>query len=159
MSNEPKSNQSTTPPQDQSLWPKAILPTRIKAPAAILKEQASFLGRQTQNVLVGEVFSTKSRDQNELSYAFVLVAPALNDYRLMLFKVDHEAVKIYPLVIVSEFLASPPRPFMKWVVPNEANFKNTLKIIFNHPKTLQAIQSLLAQSEGYTPPKEEDLPF
>ena len=100
----------------------------------------------------------KSDDETSLVYDFSLVAPALNNYRLSLFWIIHKAVNLYPVTICSDFLSS-NKALTKWFAANETSFRGNLKRIFGAAKVTNAIQSLLAQSEGYKAPEEDDIPF
>jgi hypothetical protein len=102
-----------------SLWPK-IEVTAPKPPVAILKEQASLLGAQTQNLVIAEVRpidgnlpiemageqTEKPRQWRDWSkaainefvsqfrFSFDLVAPALNHYRYQLFVLSYGIISI-----------------------------------------------------------------
>lgn len=107
-----------------NLWPK-IETSLLKTPVAILKEQASLLGANTQNLVIAEVdslpiydtkipektkslpevfnqmnsvvFGTKSFHPSAIfRFAFHLVAPALNHYRYQLFFIGY-GIDFYPV--------------------------------------------------------------
>jgi hypothetical protein len=133
---------------EASLWPSVVAKTTLRSPAAILKEQAGFLGQATQNVVRGEV-RLKDRGMGELSYGFSLVAPALNNYRLELFEIVQDPLKIYPVTIRSSFLNELDLPFgSAWTAQDEGSLLSMLKQIFANGKVMEAVQALLAQSES-----------
>lgn len=143
----------------EDLWPKELEAAKIRTPASILKEQASLLGQKTKNLVEGLV--TGSEQGGELSYSFFLVAPALNNYRYLLFTMSHD-IRMYPLSISveEEILAEiNPELFKRWgdtvtifitshaeKAENEAEFLELLKKIFSATKTKQLIAAMLSQS-------------
>jgi hypothetical protein len=141
-----------TPQTIESLWPQVFRPTKSKAPAAILKEQATILGQSTRYIVRADVGASQNFDYTFLCYEFILVAPALSNYALSLFSITHKAVELYPVTIYSEFLDLPGNRFVRIILKSENAFRLQLKIIFAHQKVVDAIESLLAQSEGYIPP-------
>ena len=107
-----------------NLWPK-IETSSLKTPVTILKEQASLLGANTQNLITAEVSALKIYDTkitgettpisevlNQMNsvvfgaksfhpsaifrFAFHLVAPALNHYRYQLFFIGY-GIDFYPV--------------------------------------------------------------
>lgn len=144
----------------RDLWPIEItLEDEPQSPLAILKEQASLLGRKTGNVVEAKVSSdyyepslvrelkeygfksTQMVPSDEGSYfvhSFSLTAPALGGYRYKLFEVIHPVTPYYPLEIRfsdREIKAE-----------NEEQFVERLKTIFADEKTLKVINSLRNQS-------------
>lgn len=145
--------------QRENLWPTKIQPIKLRPPVSILKEQASLLGQVTQNIVIAEVRTARGDQRDQAEHDFLIVAPALGNYRVSLFKAMHKPIELYPLRILSEILAAENQYFAEWEVKDEGQLKSKLKEIFAAPKTTQIIQSLLAQSEGYTPPDPNDRPF
>lgn len=143
----------------EDLWPEELEAAKIRTPASILKEQASLLGQKTKNLVEGLV--TGNEKGENLSYSFFLVAPALNNYRYLLFTMSHD-IRMYPLFISveEEILAEVnPEQYEKWgtlvsmyasshteEVKNEAEFLALLKKIFSATKTKQLIAAMLSQS-------------
>jgi hypothetical protein len=139
-------------PADQpakSLWPKKFGVDKLRSPVSILREQAALLGEATQNIVIASV-STDPRNE-VLSHNFMLVAPGLGNYKVLLFSANHKPIEIYPLTIYSEILAPADKNYVQYVAKNEGEFLGNLKTVFSLPKTTQIIESLLAQSEGYDP--------
>jgi hypothetical protein len=150
----------------RDLWP-VILPTsEIPAPLSILREQASLLESKTNGLVKAEVRSSgvklfaKERfvegeqveDEDEqverigpqgprVRHSFYLVAPALENYRYLLFEVTSYIEDFYPLTINFS-------PVGKLKVESEDEFKEALKKIFASEKTLKVIRSLIAQSQA-----------
>jgi len=81
------------------LWPDDIgHVSKISTPATILKEQASLLGQKTGNLILAEVVLLEQDfgRSEEFNYAFLIVAPTLNDYRYRLFTISHD-ITLYPV--------------------------------------------------------------
>lgn len=143
----------------EDLWPQELEAAKIRTPVSILKEQASLLGQKTKNLVEGRVAITEKG--TNLSYSFSLVAPALNNYRYLLFTISHD-IRMYPLFISveEEILAEiNPELFEEWgtsagllasshteKAENEAEFLELLKRIFSATKTKQLIAAMLSQS-------------
>jgi hypothetical protein len=123
-----------------SLWPNdiAISNNNLRAPVTILRQQATFLGEQTQNLVVAEV-NSENRD-GTFWYGFNLVAPALGNYRYRLFSIIH-SINFYPIEI--DFFGVDG--LIK--VSSEQEFIESLKTIFASEKTKQVVQALMAQSQ------------
>lgn len=144
-------------------WPDEIDETNITVPITILREQAELLGKKTKNIVKAEVVALApseplllERDEvkNEprvFRYAFLLLAPILDNYRYHLFSISHP-INIYPLRfyldadIAQEITPNHQSPT---IASSEEEFSDTLKAIFGARKTVRAIQSMLAQSQGY----------
>ena len=61
------------------LWPEDIGPIPdLKSPVTILREQASLLGKKTNNLVEAELVQLEAviSEDREFSYAFLIVAPA-----------------------------------------------------------------------------------
>lgn len=158
-----------------NLWPTDIEARSGQlSPVAILKQQAALLGERTKNLVEAEV-ETKATDyQRQLQHWFYLVAPALDFYKYPLFRVEHPAIRFYPLrivlakvrpktatevkkrpslaerVIAQGFDAfegiSAREQAMMLKVKSEDAFKAHLKTIFAATETKSIIQSLIDQS-------------
>jgi hypothetical protein len=128
----------------RNLWPADIAVTETVAPVAILKEQASLLGEQTQNLVEARVRQEPSRINyggHEFVYSFELIAPALDRYTYELFRVSN-GLGLYPLEIAFAGSGYPRK------VSNEDEFMKELEIIFSSDKAKSIIKSLIAQSRA-----------
>jgi hypothetical protein len=124
-----------------SLWPEDIAVTDAIAPATILKEQASLLGQRTQNLVEARVSAERSFLVDfPFCYNFALVAPALDNYRYDLFKIQH-GLDFYPVKIDFEDSGYPR------IVGDEEQLMQQLKVIFSSHRTKGIISSLIAQSK------------
>ncbi|HEX9925913.1 MAG TPA: hypothetical protein VGD99_24870 [Anaerolineae bacterium] len=150
----------------KSLWPDKIeFSDKEKPPVSILREQATYLGEKTQNLVTAEVASVAGDIDNSLYDAvqslaatamgsqkrtlkkdyfydiFYLVAPALNNYRFELFITVRKIDQFYPIEIRSDTLD------IDWRELNSQDELLTeLGNIFSHPKTIKIIESMLVQS-------------
>ncbi len=124
------------------LWPDDIGHSKLIAPVAILRRQASLLGEKTKNIVKGDVTSHFDQQRGAFSYSFLLVAPALDNYRYKLFSIYHK-VLFYPLELYPEI--DPDK-----TIENQDELLEALKKEFNSEKTRGVIQSMIAQSEGLT---------
>lgn len=153
------------------LWPEDIGPIPdLKSPVTILREQASLLGKKTNNLVEAEVVQLESviSEEKEFSYAFLIVAPALDNYRYKLFTISY-GINLYPVTInVDKDIQAeiPPtaeerreivksgRVFTdlreeigikrKLVAESEDEFVEILKKIFSAKKTKRVIGALLS---------------
>ena len=131
------------------LWPDDIRYTRLKAPVTILMEQASLLGKKTQNLLEAKVENNKEAlvSAEVFVYGFYLVAPALSYYRYKLFTISHD-IQLYPVKINidSDILKEiSPDAEEQLLAESEGDFLEILKKIFGAEKTRHIISALLAQ--------------
>ena len=125
-----------------SLWPDDIAVTDAVAPVVLLKEQASLLGQETQNLVEARVHPGQSRySEYPFVYYFELVAPALDNYRYRLFEISH-GVGFYPVRIEFEEFACPRDAI------SENDFMEELAKIFSSERTKRIISSLIAQSKA-----------
>ena len=124
------------PNEVRDLWPQEIRASTELAPVTILREQAALLGQKTRQLVVAEV---ETRNSGELLvHSFVILAPALDNYRYELFKVYH-GVPFYPLTVDTG--GAPVK------VTTEEAFVELLGKILSSQRTKDVIQSLLAQVE------------
>lgn len=125
----------------RNLWPEDIAVTDVVPPVAILKEQASLLGKRTQNLVEARVIQGGSHSpaRYPFYYYFQLIAPALDNYRYNLFSISH-GVQFYPVRI--EFEDSDTE------VQSEDEFMSELERIFSSDKTKGIISALIAQSKA-----------
>jgi hypothetical protein len=141
------------------LWPDDITHVEIKAPVALLREQAAMLGRKTRNVVTAEVrqadpVRVASLNYSAFSYSFSLVAPSLGGYTYRLFDITH-GVAMYPVRVIPDdaigkelglkdtFVGLQARGF---TANTEADFLELLATIFRSAKTRHVIQAMIAQS-------------
>lgn len=131
-----------------------------KAPVVILREQASLLGRKTQNLVEAQVYRNTSKDSlssiqaQDFIYSFCLVAPPLSSYRYHLFTISH-GVWFYPISIsgsdeiMAEIADSLPQCSLSSkasiLAKCEAEFLDILKALFGATRTKNILLALLAQ--------------
>ena len=138
-----------------NLWPMDIGKERINSPNTILREQASFLGSATNNLVQGEVIKDKGYEAN-FRYYFHIVAPSVGNYHYRLMTMYHP-IEIYPVHIFVEdsilnelsehFTVEHLEPYENGVaVRSEEEFSTALKTIFASEKTKKVITSLLSQA-------------
>ena len=146
--------------------------THLRVPTMILNEQAILLGQKTKNIVTASVIpfdppkllanlggiagmfepsDNKSKKVHTFYYGFLLVAPALNNYRYHLFTISHP-IDLYPIRfdlddnIKTEIGAEADQVLL---AANEEEFLDILQSIFTASKTLRIIQSMYAQSQVY----------
>ena len=105
----------------------------IVTPAKILREQASLLGKKTQNMVEANVRTQTFRGL--FYHSFNLVVPTLDNYTYELFKISH-AADLYPVMIVSEANEK---------LDTEDQFKECVHQILSSEKTKRVVANLLAQ--------------
>jgi hypothetical protein len=163
------------------LWPTDIENSDIelKAPVYILKQQASLLGKKTQNIVTAEVGKpiqsniwvgrksqigamdspftslgfSDSVDNTIFFHSFYLVAPAFANYRYELFTIVND-IRLYPVIIYldEDVLAEIAPSAEKYVVASsEDEFIEILRKILGSQKTKHVIQAILAQSTSLQP--------
>jgi hypothetical protein len=90
-----------------SLWPDDIK-VNVQPPIAILRTQATEIGKITKGILKGEVSTTTGVD-DFVTHRLDLVAPALGGRRVGVLNATHRS-DIYPVVIEADFFKpQPPR--------------------------------------------------
>lgn len=138
------------------LWPENIVYDQIKAPVTILKEQASLLGKKTKNIVIARVEVLQAVSRRQFAYNFLLIAPALGNYRYQLFTMTH-GIELYPVEFqLDEDMAKElqilaansnnQNPIIR--AETEAQFLEILQMILRSEKTMHVIRSILAQSVG-----------
>ncbi|QDK77821.1 hypothetical protein EXU85_04125 [Spirosoma sp. KCTC 42546] len=136
--------------ETQNLWPEFTI-DKTKSPKAILKEQAGYLMKKTNNVLSAEVETVQAGNEQIIQH-FYIVAPAINNYRYMLFSVRHKIIGYYPVTVVSgiEIFNEEDGDSFTLGIPmeakNEEEFIKSLSTVFNDPDNTRIISSLLSQS-------------
>ncbi len=130
------------------LWPEDIQTVRVKAPMTILKEQATFLGQRTKNIVTAEVVRCVSIDM--FKFAFYIVGPAIGNYRWRLFTMSY-SVSYYPLTlklapgILQELYDAAPHGATR-TISSRNEFLVELRKVFAADKTLRVIRAILALS-------------
>ena len=117
------------------LWGE-IVPAQVRTPVAVMREQATLLGRKTNNLVEARV-RTRVYEGRFIHY-FELVVPALDNYTYELFAVTH-GVQPYPVRRGSLLL--PPYPEF----PSEEAFVEWLRQELSSPETMRIVANLLAQ--------------
>jgi hypothetical protein len=133
------------------LWPEDIGHPTLKSPVSILREQASFLGDKTQNLVRAKISPHDKQEQNNFKYTFFIVAPELGDYHHALFKIRHD-VELYPVVIETDeeiHYELAPEEDTTLIANSESEFLGILRKIFTARKTKKIIHALIAQSSAY----------
>ena len=118
-------------------WPANIGETTLITPVSILKEEASYLGPKTKQLVKAEVRSSTSGDN--FVQQFVIVAPGLNNYAFILFFVVHP-ITLYPAYLVWQNT--------NYNIPNQDGLTAKMKEILESGQTRQVIEALLAQVSG-----------
>ena len=134
------------------LWPPHLtddLPL-TNTPLAILREQASWLGKRTNNLIEAEV-KTHAEDDT-LFHEFWVDAPALR-FSHLLFYVSHQVADLYPALVAIP--GQQPQTVLS--IRDETRLVETLRELFASGRILKPIQALLAYSRGpisnrYVPP-------
>jgi hypothetical protein len=132
------------------LWPPSFeAVSEPNPPIDILREQAALLEQKTGGVVLAEVLSGydsnfivvhRGKTSLPISHSFYLVAPALENYRYQLFRID-QPIEHYPLFIIGS-------PIGDLEVESQEEFVETLRRIFSDDKTQKVIQSLIAHSSS-----------
>src|SRR5205807_3389682 len=123
----------------ENLWGDLPKSGDLRTPVSILREQATILGDQTNNVLVGDVITTK-RGGNIVS-EFEIVAPALDNYRVTVLTISHD-MTLYPLLVIRHLGGSNVQ------CPDETSFIAVLKETLPGKRVHQIVNSLLSQSKA-----------
>ena len=132
----------------RDLWPEDIGPiSESNGPVFILREQASLLGKKTNNLVEAEVMQLELSiwEKREFNYAFLIVAPALGNYQYELFTISHD-IDSYPVTIYvgEDMQAEVTEPREKLVAKSESEFVEILKKIFSTKRTKKVIGTLLS---------------
>lgn len=119
------------------LWPDDIGTATLQTPLAILKQEAALLGQKTGQLVTAEVVTQAQQDS--FIHSFFLIAPALDNYRYQLFRIQH-GVSFYPMTV---FLGG-----ARDSVTSESQFLESLRAILSSPTTKNIVQSLIAQAKA-----------
>jgi hypothetical protein len=119
----------------ENLWPDFATDDIIRNPKTILREQASFLGKRTKNILTGNISTDSYR--NQFSHSFQIVAPNLNNYTYTLFTIVEDGIFGFPCKFKTETSFS---------IKTEEELLERLKEIFSSEETKKVIHSLISLS-------------
>lgn len=122
------------PEEIPDLWPADIGTGKLQSPVAILRREASLLGEKTSQLVTAEV-TTQSQGEHFI-HAFILVCPALDNYRYELFKVQHR-LTFYPMTFITGGGGIS--------LSTQEEFLGRLRVIFSSQDTKNIVHSLLAQ--------------
>ncbi len=137
----------------ENLWSKGFIKkVEKKTPKTILKEQASFLGKETKNILTAEVHTKLNKETNYFEHKFRIYAPLLSNYTFVLFSVNHKLENLYPVSVYFDVVNNEEKPTCveeAWdeQANTEEEFKQKLKEILTHYRTRSILNSLISQSE------------
>ena len=124
------------PDQIQDFWPENIGQTNIVTPVSLLKQEASYLGPKTKQLVKAEVSTSNSG--NNFVHSFNLVVPGLSNYKYQLFQVQHP-ITLYPATIIW---------YQGYSVPDQGAFIAKLQEILASADTKRIVEALLAQVTG-----------
>ena len=139
-----------------------------------MKEQASLLGKKTQNIVIGEVKSSiddsidsiklpqqrvsfykasglvNIENSLRIMHRFNIATPALGGYTYHLFSITH-GISDYPLNLFIDEDVSSELGYNqgKLTIESEEEFLQILSKILKAERTKQIVQTLLAQSMDY----------
>ena len=121
-------------PEVPDFWPNDLGNANLLTPVTILRQEASYLGPKTNQLLKGEVSTGSSGDS--FTHSFNIVAPGLNNYRYQLFQIQH-SITLYPLLLIWSSA--------NIQIASQESLITRLKEILSSPQTRQIIEALLAQ--------------
>ncbi len=124
------------------LWAEDIVTGTVNTPVAILREQASLLGKKTQNLVLAEVASSAGY---QFKHRFKITAPALGDYAYTLFSIEHP-IGLYPLKMDLDGELADELEWDDEEINDESKFIKFLDRILKAERTKQIIRTFLAQS-------------
>lgn len=133
----------------------------MRTPLSILKQQAAALARHTKGLVEAIVRTNRAEEDDEIIHRFVLVAPALDNYRYELFSITHP-ITLYPVKILnntSGVVAPKDRGRVAAMhevsglrsahyLDNESEFVEWLGAVFKSAQTTNIIRALISQSEA-----------
>ncbi len=122
----------------KNLWGDIPTHDLLRTPYHILREQASFLGEMTGNLLEGHVRRSKVLAMDVFRLDLSIVAPTLDNYAYTVLHAEHN-INLYP-VYVSE-----STPTNRKECKNEAEFVEAVGSILSSDKVRKVIVSLLSQ--------------
>jgi len=137
----------------ESFWPADLAFDEKNAPVTILREQASLLGQQTQNIVQAQVEPMSwLTNPEKFGYAFYIITSLLENYRYKLFTIEYD-VNLYPVTVKAdedirdEILGKNIESLTAQMsADSEEAFSELLKKIFHSQKTKKIIRAILSQS-------------
>jgi hypothetical protein len=127
----------------KNLWGEIKNLPKVKAPVAILHEQAQLLAELTGGLLTGEVSQAES-SSDHFVYYFYIHASSLNNYYYFVLQIDHD-IHLYPLSLSTD-KDDPRFPSFSATICNDVNeFETELGKIFSSPNIQRVISGLLSQ--------------
>jgi hypothetical protein len=124
----------------KNLWGDLPVVDDVVTPLRMVREQANILRQATRGLLHASI-TTTPLSEGRMQHNFYLVAPLLNDYRHLLFSVEH-GIDPYP-THVSASVSKKPVP-----CKTQTAFENLLKIVLTRDDTRKAVASLMANSQA-----------
>jgi hypothetical protein len=112
--------------------------TISRAPAAILKEQATALREMTKGELNG-VITNAPAPPGQMAYRLGIMVPALNNYSYVVLIVQYPLLSIWPALIESNVTNE------KAEAENEVKFNDVLRKILGSAEMQRVIGALRAQ--------------
>jgi hypothetical protein len=128
----------------KNLWGELPEMDDTVTPLMIMRDQANVLRDATKGVLVANIETTPLA-MGRMRHDFYLVAPLLNNYRHLLFSVEH-GIEAYPVSVTVTFAHVNPKN--KVPCKDQTAFENLLAIILKHKETQSALSSLIANSRA-----------
>jgi hypothetical protein len=134
----------------EDFWPE-LAPALVVTPASILKTQATALSRKTIGLLQGEVRTWAN--EGNIYHQFVVVVPALENYRYSILRIHHGA-PVYPVYVDEAPTVAAEEQFTGFIVgryksdvlPDDGNFRRWLREALASADTKRILESLLAQA-------------
>jgi hypothetical protein len=146
----------------ENLWSGTIDVPKTIPPVTILRQQATMLGQTTKGILQAEVKHYNEEFSKGFVYDFLILAPALGNYKYQLLEIRHD-VELYPVKIETEKSIgddvvgklntagiNSAQSSDGWVftAKTEEDLMEVLKVIFRSNKSKEVIASLIAQSSN-----------
>ncbi len=123
----------------KSLWGDLSELETVPTPKSILLEQATYLTKATDNLLVGIVDDQETTAHGgKFIYELNVQVPALNNYSYILARVIHN-IDLYPVTVYSTALEKPTQ------CSGEDEFKRILSDILSSKEVKKILSSLLSQ--------------
>ena len=121
----------------RNLWGDLGALEIVRTPKDILKEQASFLTKATEGVLVGNV---DEMDANgDVRYDVDVQVPSLNDYTYTLLSITH-GLDLYPVRV------SPRAAALTETCDDETEFEAVLRTVLSSKQVKLILSRLLSQA-------------
>jgi hypothetical protein len=131
----------------ESLWPNDLVSAIPAIPLTLVKEQASHLGRITNNIVEARV-RTRVDEDGDFWIIFSITAPALGNYEYKLFSMFHGA-ELYPIHQTDR----------NGTIQDEEALKAYLRDLFASPTTVNVVRALVAQARSSSGTGENEMPF